>query len=330
MDPWTRHSLFSCALGALLGCGVVNVAVAQPETQVPVVTVSWQPTCDGDTGAATYFSLEVFAGGLVRYHGGAQAREVGERHKRIDVAEVRNLRKAADAFTGGRRRAIARLSDTTAARSYCIEAVRGSSESGAAARNVTTQQGRRFSSAVTRIVGERVWVCPARLVPSDQPYALDRTAYCSGSEWEPRLDAFFREPANCAVYHSVQLYDDGTLYYYASTRQAGAIRKRMLADAYYSLSRSQFERIVSLVRTFALGRSEMEVETLTGPHTVVGEKEWSDDPGELAQLQSALGAEAGIKWAEVPREDALCAGSGPSYVHRRSDRPTGPRAQGAR
>jgi hypothetical protein len=104
----------------------------------------------------------------------------------------------------------------------------------------------------------------------------------------------------------------------------------VLADAYYALSRSQFEQLVSLVRTFALGRIEMEVETLSGPRTVVGEKEWSEDPGELAQLQSALRTEAGIKWAEVPREDAPCAGSGPSYVHLRSDRPADRREQDAR
>ena len=307
-------------LCTLVGCLVLQVAAAQSETTAPVVSVSWNPTCDSVTDTDAYFSLHISADGLVRYDGGAQAREVGERRKNIDAAEIVKLRKATAAFMRGSSQIIAQVSDGTAARSYCIKAVRSDSrQAGTKARRATTEQVRRFSSVVTEIVGERAWVCPARVVPSDQAYALHRTAYCAGAEWNPRLDAFFREPANCSVYHSVQLYDDGTLYYYASTRQPGAIRKRVLADAYYALSPNQFERIVSLVRKFALGHSEMAVETPTGPRTVVGKNEWSDDPGELAQLQSALRTEAAIRWTEVPREEAACAGSGPSYVYLRSD-----------
>ena len=72
--------LLVAALCALAGCATEPAAapsnLPQSAEADPVLTVKWLPPCQSE-GAESYFSVDVFADGTVRYVGGPQAREVG-------------------------------------------------------------------------------------------------------------------------------------------------------------------------------------------------------------------------------------------------------------
>src|SRR5690242_9247028 len=100
---------------------LVIALYAQSAEASSVLTVKWRAPCQVEE-SDSYFSIDVFADGTVRYVGGAQAKEVGERVKQVNEADLKRLLREARQFVSSRPTPAKRAETATSVDlSYCLD-----------------------------------------------------------------------------------------------------------------------------------------------------------------------------------------------------------------
>lgn len=310
------------AINVTLGCTSTEVGKqvtpGAPELR-PALTVQWLPPCSINV-SEPYFTVDVFADGTVRYVGGPQAREIGERADHISAEDARRLLKEARRFAGGSTGPLGNQSKTsTLDESYCLEVT---VKDGSTTRTKRGRSDVKHSQALIKVfdqtVHEKKWVCPSRYgVHPAVDEDLTNNLYCT----DPVIARLsFSDRSGCSSGHSIDFFADGTVRYFETQvhlKEQGALnRVEILNQQYKSLGPSELEQWIDLVNGFKLvpdpvctGIVMNETCNEDNPHRLFR----SDDENVANELIMFLNKAVHIKWAELNREH--CASPKPFASH---------------
>lgn len=257
----------------------------------------WLPTCDvGES--RTYFSVEVFEDGRVRYVGGPQAREQGQKTAEIHARDARRLALKVASFSRGRSSAV-RQPENGMPPDACIEVSQGAAGNSPLRReSIETRAGGAVTDDIARVVRLREWACPGRVARNNADGKI--AAVCGRWNGAPRIGASFTDERGCPSYHEVTLYDDGSVYYSAHEFHAppgGLPSRQVTGEAYYALSRHDLQQVDELVATFNLQQQHFDE---PNPHHRRDNSAFSTfSPEEVARFRDALAQATGARWVTV-------------------------------
>jgi hypothetical protein len=146
------------ALGSIAGgAGAIHAQTAVASE--PMFTARWLSSCEAGA-QRTYFSVEVFEEGRVRYTGSMQARERGEKTLQLSRREVERLASAAADFTRGRSSPVhePKIGSPPDA---CVEVASGTGARQRVRReSVETRTGAALTNEIASVTPIRSWACP--------------------------------------------------------------------------------------------------------------------------------------------------------------------------
>jgi hypothetical protein len=308
------------AINATIGCASTEVGkqVASGVFAIkPTVTVKWLPPCSINV-SEPYFTVDVFADGAVRYMGGPQAREIGERTDHISAEDTRRLLKEARRFVSGNTGPLGNQSKRVVDESYCLNVTvhEGATRHTKRGRS-DVRQSQSLIKAFDETVHEKKWVCPSRYgVSAPEAQDLGYIRYCQN---DPIARLYIADTSTCASGHDVDVFADGTIRYYAmqvianasGTARQGAI----LGEQYHTLSRSDFDKFIELANGIELVPDNCgDWSELTNQPCDTNAPDWlfrSQDRAGLERLTQFVAQAAPITWATLVPDREGCPISRP-------------------
>lgn len=301
---------------------------------VPALSIQWLPPCQTKL-SGPYFTVDLFANGKVQYQGSIFVKESGIRSKTIAAVDARLLIDAAsDLYLIGSRELQTRMSGLPGSdfdESYCLSVnlVETHPSSSIRARS-DAKSPQVLIRKLEQIVHVSNWICPQRQY-LERSIQMRPGVNCKE---RPIVNLYIKDKGTCRSGHEVEVYADGTIYYYGEYRPIRGTEdgrnEVVLDDRYYSLSPDSLKAILTLIRGFHLEKESGNFESAQGNDSTDVEKS-VDDQGryitnrvdEIEQLRLALIELAGVRWLQFKQEVAnpnRCAeGSAASRISLRHD-----------
>jgi hypothetical protein len=299
----TRRRARLLAIGVLsasqlVGCAAGNIG--STELALPVLSVKWLPPCS--TGVAEpYFSLDVFADGALRYLGGAQAREVGERRAEIGRRQVRQLLgAAADAQSRSTEPpSPSRASERVA---YCVEVAQGG-ESNLLFRGGGDEAWMQpFIGTIENTVDEKRWVCPERYPREEWAHVLYQSRYCGGYVARAAL-TFSIDESRCTSLAG-RVYEG--LIYYKRLYKSDSGTFVVADEGYRNAGGAEFAELIEAARRSDLAKSGIEE-----PNPRVDQDYFGGTSADLSRLKEILTRLLGFE-TMTPLSPSGCVSAGVS------------------
>ena len=281
----------------LTGCATSSGSNVQKVAQ-PEFTVKWLPPCSTNIGDP-YFSVEVFDDGRVRYVGGEEARERGERQLELSREQAQALINSAREMRYGSKKATAQMPDRPLPE-YCLEV----SEHKKGKTIVTKAPGieKRMQpviNAVGALVEKNKWVCPSRGTVRIGPNKLGSIGFCGHEENVSVVGMTTYDKSSC-IMNSIEVYRD-VIHYTAKSflGEAGVSRNlvSLLTDEYYVINEGKFTQILNTAKTL--------VDPLDPEQQYIGDY-GSSKPEAVLLLKQAIDKVVSIKLAELPEGTPVC------------------------
>ena len=177
-----------------------------------------------------FFDLHFLRDGTVRYIGNSDVREKGEHVARVNLEQIRRLAESAtqalQASGSGHAPKVQRTKPTP---NYCLTLMVGDGNSTLSGTLTPADpSARKLERLVQRTVDLRSWVCPTR------GRDLADSAKCD----LPTVSFGYAERENCGYSHSVNLYADGRVHYFAWGLAD--------SDRYYEIDRAVVNRLYKI------------------------------------------------------------------------------------
>lgn len=315
-ETWPSIPSGYCLALLSTALSIASCAGAPTRSEQPVVAkVQWLPACSLNV-SDPYFSVEVSTDGAVKYLGGPQAREIGERVERVQPESALRVVTEALHFVNGPGGPTKKIPDgRNIDESYCLAV----SVQGAGGNR--TQRGRSDSKhtqalirAFEEVVHERKWVCPDRYGLGTSIELRLGLAYCTEL---PVLNLYVSDYSTCASGHSVNVYADGTVNYFVNrvdiqptSAKRAETRKSVIEDhQYYVLTQQELAQIFNLVNGFHLegdrgcSNAVLGLECTEATPVAVYR---SEDATELTALKRRFQEVLPIRWAELASDRNQC------------------------
>lgn len=259
------------ALSLVTGCAAQSEVKAEAVSQLPLLTVKWLPPCTTD-GAEPFFSVDVFENGTVRYVGGSQVREIGERKTRISQQGVRRLMQAARQTSNSSTRVLRQSADDERPL-YCLEI---DTRLGRNTRTVKASSDERRMQGVIKAFGKLIadnkWVCPARSRLPSTKVSFDGYRFCGGYMAREAITFNLVDRSTCFGLRG-RVYED-VIYYSRLQESAGKIL--LLpgdGDLDLSINHAEFTKLIDATRRFQLAKVGIEE-----PHARIDQDYYSHGP----------------------------------------------------
>lgn len=309
--------LLVATLCALAGC-MTNPAPAQsnrPQSAdaISVLSVKWLPPCQGEE-PESYFSVDVFADGTVRYIGGRQAKEVGERRKQITEAELQRLLRDARQFVSSGPAPARRAGTATSVDlSHCLDVTLRDRDGQRTGRERSdARRSRPMIRTLREIVQAEKWACPARLVGDSEPNLLNTRAFCRDAASPVIVTLTLADENTCTSFHSVYVHADGLAYYSALDGSAPRPGHHTVFDAYVQLSPDALTRLIDEINRSRLVHPEMLADSPTkGPLHIVQPDFIGFAPEDMQRLKEKFATELGLHWFAFSGDWPGCQYRGP-------------------
>ena len=253
----TSRSFVVGLLGVWIVFGTVGVLAAQEESGDLILSAKWSPPCSM-TDVQPYFGIDVLTDGTVRYFGGDEAREIGERRAQISKRQLRQLVRAMRRAESGTTVAAGRPAEDESPE-YCLEITKqGNRVTRAGGEDAHVQD---FMAVFDELIREHHWVCPARAPKADPRRPLQSSLICGGYMQRPAVVFSLFNEGECFGFGGA-VYSD--LIYYSNARRIvtpGAAYQPIepaSGDGYLPIEPAQFKAIVDAARTFPLSKSGIE------------------------------------------------------------------------
>jgi hypothetical protein len=225
---------------------------------LPALTVNWLPPCN-EKNTEPYFWVDVFTDGRVRYVGGTQVREQGERQIQ-DAEAARTLIDVTRRARLGSKKSVYKKTDNNAP-DYCLEIVGREGRRNRSFRAAAVQRRMQdVISAFGKLLDANHWVCPVRasVDPDARPTPMIRTGICEESkDLAIRLGKV--DELTCTG-HQIDIYRDVVHYYVVRpTNRQGNLGapSTFVTEDFYPLSESDFQRILAIARRMTVLRTEV-------------------------------------------------------------------------
>lgn len=312
---WQLKSVFFAS--AVFSMGIVAPAAAEQTTSssaiAPAMTVKWLPACSGKD-AEPFFSLDVFDDGTVRYEGGQQTRERGERRTHLEPQALKALVDSAKRAESGSSRSAYRKSKEDAPQ-YCLEVVRREKGRTHSTRAVASQMRvRNLVAALDEVVTANHWVCPARVSPEVAPdHALKRAMICNDGK-DLAIDFGETDALGCMT-HQIEIYKDAVHYYVLKLRVRNGkigLPHTLVTEEFRAITGPEFDRLLNMVRGLNLHQEEMSA----GPTEVElsGNRNhyFTSDKTDVQRVKDIVQQIAMLNWFELPSGAQRCSAFGGS------------------
>ncbi len=294
-------------LGAALLCGCVGAGVGSGTPPIPAVSrevvVSILSACSGRS-RAEFFRVSIPESGQLTYSGMQLTRQLGTKNVVATASQVEAISSAAKLFlAGGSRRGI-RAEPGLETDDYCVEVREVGGGRTKVVRSMFLYDRRpEIVTLIDAVLLENRLVCPGRTYIKK----LKLSTYCHDYP-RPLMALVVWEAGTCSSYHTVDVYEDGTVYYNAQhfPEAEGRAGRSVLGESYYQLPPRDVDALVTMVRGFST-HEENELS-----HRLVTPRYMGTDPAQRSLLERELRARAGISWAEIPPDRVPCRRAAPS------------------
>ena len=311
-------SVFFTSVALSMG-GVALAAAGQTtsSSEIPsALIVKWLPACSGKD-VEPYFSLDVFDDGTVRYEGGPQARERGERQAHLEPQALKALLDSAKRVESGASRSAYQKSKEDAPQ-YCLEIVRREKGRTHTTRAVASQMRvRNLIAVLDEVITANHWVCPARVSPEVAPdHALKRSMICNDGK-DLAIDFGETDALGCMT-HQIEIYKDAVHYYVLKLRvrngQIG-LPHTLVAEEFRAITGPEFDRLLNMVRGLNLHQEDM-LEMSAAPaeveHSGNRNHYFTSDKTDVERVKDVVQQITMLNWVELPSGAQRCSAFGGS------------------
>jgi hypothetical protein len=286
---------------AVVGCASTTNRPAQQDPMA--VTIRWLPGCSAGNEQA-FFTLVLEPNGSAHFVGIHQTRILGRIEVLVDAARATAIRQAAKTAVRKADTQAAEMDPFASPRSeLCMDVTQGDSSTAAGERmTVRSKVGKHLLDEIVRAVPLRRWVCPSRRA-DEYPRIRNRDVCEDQYNVLPALMASYRDPAACGGFHSIDVYDDGTMYYFATVAGMGG-KHRTVAEQYIEISPAELHELYRLVATFDFKHSRFPN---SATEDEAKQRHLTNDPSSLQRFKAAVTAEGRIQFVTISEVSQSCS-----------------------
>ena len=204
----------------------------------------------------------------------------------------------------------------------CVELTTRKGSSTRVERNfLISSSGKSISDAIVSRTKLLEWACPTR--SADQYPYIAFVHFCGKWQKDVAIRGNWPSAAGCGSYHGIDIFDDGTVYFYSMIAAAGAMTAADLTEEeFLTIPPSDVRRLVSELNAFGLRNDYIqESGPASSPSSSTSVVRYETlNTEDLLRFGESVRAVTGWKFAMPAAKDySRCNSRGPAGVSLRPD-----------